>query len=156
MTSSRFIRHVTLTTGHVRDSHRTEISEQAIAVCADLIMRAIASVEPITMPGPWSEYSLGGQSGGRCVTLMMRHGADAIATIGIAAHSRCGAALWRAMHTYGSVPVVTDPERCPPEPWVAVALDEGLALHPDAAEWLGDLERCLAWAWLSLIDGIQT
>lgn len=25
-----------------------------------------------------------------------------------------------------------------------------LALHPEAAQWLGDFERCLAWAWLEM------
>ncbi|MDQ3562852.1 MAG: hypothetical protein M3436_01505 [Pseudomonadota bacterium] len=66
---------------------------------------------------------------------------------GVAAHSRCGAALWRELHRWGKTPVVTDPERCPPEPWVAVALDAGITQHMDATEWLGDFERCLAWAF---------
>lgn len=37
---------------------------------------------------------------------------------------------------------------CPGEPWCAVRLEPGIALYPETAHWLGDFERCLAWAWL--------
>ena len=36
----------------------------------------------------------------------------------------------------------------PEPPWCAVEIHPALALYPAAAEWLGDFERCVAWAWV--------
>lgn len=157
----RYIRHITLTTGHSRDSYRSEVSDAAVAVCRDLIARITAGAvaEPVQIPGV-GEYYLSGRASGRCLLATVWSGRHApslhdpavpapLCTIGIASHSRCGASLWQMLHQHGETPVVTDPNRCPPEPWVAVALDAGIIEHQATAHWLGDFERCLAWAWCS-------
>ena len=145
------IRHVTLTTGHARDSLAGEVSPSALAR-AQAIIVGFASGE-VSEPTPvMPGYSVTGRASGRClVATVYADGppSELVATIGVATHSRCGASLWRNLHQWGRTPVVTDPTRCPPEPWVAVALDEGAAPHEDAMHWLGDFERCLAWAWVS-------
>lgn len=148
-----YIRHITLTTGDTRDSHREEISDEALAVCRGLIDRIMAGEvsEPAPIPG-FAGYSLSGRASSRClVATVWADGppSEIVATIGIAAHSKCGASLWRELHRWGQTPVVTGPHHCPPEPWVAAALDAGIVRHMDAAHWLGDFERCLAWAWVT-------
>lgn len=150
------IRHITLTTGHARTIHPGEVSPEAIAVCRDIITRIGAgeTSEPVTIPnvGP---YSISGRASSKClVATVWADGppSEVIATIGIAAHSRCGASLWRNLHRWGETPVVTDPESWPEEPWIAVALDAGIVRHEDATAWLGDFERCLAVAWLAMIE----
>lgn len=161
--TDRHIRHITLTTGHSRYSYRSEVSDQAVAVCRDLIDRidritSGAVAESVQIPGVGGYY-LSGRASGRCLVGTVWSGRHApsindpaipapICTIGVASHSRCGAALWRMLHQHGETPVVTDADQCPPEPWVAVALDAGIIEHQDAAHWLGDFERCLAWAWI--------
>jgi hypothetical protein len=145
-----FIRHVTLTTGHTRESLPGEVSEDAIATCRGLIEALIAEpTRTVPIPSP-PGYSLGGRTTGKCLVATVWAGGQSvlIATIGVAGHSRCGATLWREIHRWGETPVVTDPERCPPEPWVAAALDAGIARYSNAAHWLGNFERCLAWAWV--------
>lgn len=148
---TRYLHHVTLTTGHARRSWRKEVSDAALAVCAELIERITAgeAAQPARIPGAGGYY-LAGRAAGRCLVATVWSGAPSvvIATIGVAAHSRCGVTLWRELHRWGSAPVATDPEHCPPEPWVAAALEAGIAEHPEAARWLGDLERCLGWAWV--------
>lgn len=150
-----YIRHVTLTTGHTRDSQQGEVSEKAIAVCQDLIKAVMADPHTCPIPGP-PGYSLGGRATSKsCLAATVW--ADGppsvcIATIGVALHSRCGAVLWRELHRSGDAPVITDPERCPPEPWVAAALNTRITAHMDATEWLGDFERVLAWAFLRMSD----
>ena len=37
------------------------------------------------------------------------------------------------------------PPKPPSAPWLAVVLLPGIATDTDAAHWLGDFERCLAW-----------
>lgn len=152
---TRRLRHVTLTTGHVRDSDLAEISDEALVICRELIARATAGEVAESVPIPGADgYHLTGRAAGRCLVLTVWHEAahDPIATIGVAGHSRCGARLWRELHRWGQTPVVTDPERCPAEPWVAAVLDIGIVEHQDAVHWLGDFERCLGWAWISRSD----
>ena len=147
---TRYIRHVTLTTGHVRDSWRQEISDEAIRACQTLITQITATVGALAQIPGVGDYHLSGVASGACLVATVWSGAPSvcIATIGVAGHSRCGLHLWRELHRWGETPVVTDPDRCPTEPWVAAALDAGIARHPEAAHWLGDFERCLAWAWI--------
>lgn len=152
MAHPRFLRHVTLTTGDVRDSTIDEISPAALEAVGELLVRVCRpeQPEPVSIPavGP---YSISGRCTSRCLTATVWADGPpsvAIASLGVAGHSRCGATLWRALHTWGDAPVSTDPARCPPEPWVAVALDAGIARHLDATAWLGDFARCLGWAFL--------
>lgn len=157
--ADRYLRHITLTTGHSRDSYRNEVSDEAVAVCADIIARITAGEisEPARIPGV-GDYYLSGRASSRCLVATVWSGQPSpsltdpsvpapICTIGVAAHSRCGHSLWRMLHTYGETPVVTDTDRCPAEPWVGVTLDAGIVAHPEAAHWLSDFERCLGWAW---------
>lgn len=152
----RYIRHVTLTTGHVRDSLPDEVAPATIAAMRHLIERICAGAvsEPVSLReyADVGAYSVSGRCSGKCLVVSVYADgppSDLICTIGVAAHSRCGASLWRNLHQWGRVPVRTDPTQCPPEPWVAAALDAGVAQHLGAMEWLGDMERCLAWAWVS-------
>lgn len=39
----------------------------------------------------------------------------------------------------------------PALPWCAVRIEIGMAVHPQPADWLGDLERCLAWGWIEMV-----
>ncbi|CAL8981524.1 hypothetical protein RHODGE_RHODGE_02851 [Rhodoplanes serenus] len=155
MTSARYVEHVTMTTGDVRRTLRSEVADRDVAVCSALLRRVLSrTVSASTVPIPRRPgYSLGGRAAGGCMAATVW--ADGppsvvIATIGIATRSLCGARLWRDLHRYGSGPVVTDPAWCPPEPWLAVALERGIVAHVDATDWLGDFERCLAWAFLEL------
>jgi hypothetical protein len=70
-----------------------------------------------------------------------------LVTIAVAAKSKVSARLWSELQRPipGSSPAAGDPPRAP---WVAARLYPTLALDPDAAVWLGDFERCLAWAWI--------
>src|SRR5690606_10305637 len=129
-----FIEHVTLTTGHSRRSLASEVAPEALEFARDIIRRMTAgdAAESVPIIGG---YAVSGRASGKCLvaTVWPTTGRmTPIATIGVAAHSLCGAKLWRELHRWGETPVVTDPERCPPEPWVAAALDAGIAEHMNA------------------------
>src|SRR5690606_41433040 len=107
---------------------RDESAPASWAHCRSLIERftagEVSERVPIGIPG----YSISGRRAGKClVATVYADGppSELIATIGVAAHSKCGAMLWRELHRWGVVPVVTDPERPAAEPWVAAAPDEG-------------------------------
>lgn len=148
---SRYIRHITLNTGHARDSFAVEVSEEALRACHMLIQRLSATRQPV--PG-WPDYTISGQRQRRKLVLTVWRGDAPIVTMGIALHSRDGAGLWRALHETAKAPIKTSAERCPPEPWAAVLIHGGLLLASDAIEWLGDFERCIAWAFYGQTRGL--
>lgn len=151
--SAPYLHHVTLQTGHTRRSPRSEVADGVVAQLRPLLELALTGEHaPLWTPG----YTITGTRHGPCatVTLWAQHTEGGppepvpVVTIGIAGHSRCGAHLWRALHERGDGAYATDPERVPPEPWVADRLEAGMALHPDAAEWTGDYSRCVGWTFL--------
>ena len=69
-----------------------------------------------------------------------------LVTLGIAQRSREAAPLWQTMaDTFGASPAA----RMSSVPWCAVALHPTLPMFMDAVTWLGDFERCVAWAWIT-------
>lgn len=155
MSLDRYIRHVTLTTGHARDCYRSEVTDDAIALCAGLIATFAAGKvsEPVAIPrvGP---YSISGRGGGKCmVASVWSNGppSELVVSIGVAEHERCGATIWRTLHQVSQLPPATDVERQPRAPWCGVLLEPAIMHHMDAMEWLGDFERCLAWAWIEMV-----
>lgn len=157
---SRYIYHVTMTTGHVRYSPRCEVSDATIERLGPMIDRALTG-EHVALPTPsgpgWT--LTGGVDTDRpldrqCCALTLWAppvGADPVPvlTVGIAVRSRCGVRLWRHLHrSFGAGRLATDAESPPPAPWCADRLEAGALLYPDAMEWTGDLARSLAWAWV--------
>jgi len=145
-----YLHHVTLTTGHVRRSPRSEVAADAVAVCRELIEAATDSRYGVPIPG-LPDLRLSADRAGKCILLTVDTADGApVLTIGIATHSRCGAREWHLLHTVGMTgPLATEGQPCPPEPWVAARLEPGAALlSPDTLMALGDLERCLGWAWI--------
>lgn len=142
----RRLRHITLTTAHVRDSDRSEIADAALAVVGELLDAALLTA-PDAVPIPATDCALRVTSAGRCLVATV-HGPDGapIVTLGVATHSRCGARLWRELHETATGPIATSPDECPAEPWCAVRLEPGVVQHMSAMQWAGDFERCIAWA----------
>jgi hypothetical protein len=155
----RFLQHITLTSGDRRRSPRSEVSDETIAVLRPLLDRALRG-EHVPVPGQ-PGYTMTGGSTGRCAMITLwRVMSDSTGRripclhIGIADHSRCGAALWCKLHDLAGdrLPVATDPDRQPVTPWCGDLLDIGLALDPQISGWTGDFSRCVAWTFLSM-DG---
>lgn len=140
---TRYIEHVTLTTGHQRRSWRHEISPEAMHVVSALLDAVLAEGETAI---PATGCTLTATADGRCMIATVWHERAPLVTFGVAAKSRCGVRLWTLLRHHAVVPLA-EVER-PGEPWCAVRLEPGLALYPETAHWLGDFERRLAWAWL--------
>lgn len=148
---AKYVHHVTLQSGHVRRSPRAEVPDSVVVALAPLVERALRG-EHVPVPG-FPAYTMRGGVEGRCIVITIYAAEDGapVVTVGIATHSRCGAALWRRLHesSPGTLqPRATSPNNVPPEPWCAARLEAGAGLHADALDWAGDLERCLAWAWI--------
>jgi hypothetical protein len=150
------IHHLTLTTGHSRRSHRDEITPETMRAAGDLLTRGIEAgrleLDMIQPAGHWLRIT--STPDRRCLLATVSHGDELpLVTFGVALRPRCGAALWRGLLDcdpliYG--PMQGDPDAQPQTPWCAARIEPGLVYMPDAGAWLGDLERCIAWAWLDL------
>jgi hypothetical protein len=142
------LHHLTLTTGHSRRCERDEIDADALAATGDLLAAALAQGRA-ALPVQPAGIELEAHSQGRCLVCTVWHDEVPLVTFGVASHSRCGAGLWRMLAGMSGEQSATAQ---PQVPWCAVALHEGLTLVADATAWLGDLERCIAWAWLDEIE----
>lgn len=148
-----YIHHITLTTGYTRRSYRSEVDASLMAPLQTLLSEALAAGrDGVAILDTGCTMTCAAQ--GRCLGISVfgppvEDMPALIAYIGIAPRARCGATLWRGMHHYfGSGMVETIPDSLPPAPWCGAVLHVGAQLYPDTMDWLGDYERCMAWAWL--------
>lgn len=159
----RYIRHVTLTTGHARNSMAGEVPAETIAQVRASLALALSGPQRrartgVDLPAALAVYEITATAAGRCLIVTVWHDDAPVCTIGVAGHARCGAELWRLLHRQPAVmpPLATDPEQQPQPPWIGARLDIGVALHSDAAHWLGSYESCLGWAWLAELAARRT
>lgn len=141
-----YINHITLATGHNRASPRSEVGAGVIEWLAPWLDKLLASSAPLPLPEPSLAHCSAAahiEQGGLVMTVFA--GADALVTFAVAGRSRQSAPLWAYMQAqHSAAPGLA----APAVPWLAVALRQGLALHPQGSEWLGDFERCVAWTFL--------
>lgn len=161
-----YITHITLTTGHTRRSPRDEVGDDILRALHPFLAGLLhtGARQPLPVPA-LAHYSASAavDAGGLVCTVWGPAGphtpgkphpgnALPIVTLGVAQRSRQGPDLWGMMRAqFGGAPGLARPA----EPWCAVALHPGLAQYPDTAEWLGDLERCIAWAWITRAPAME-
>lgn len=158
---SPYIIHITLSTGHTRNSPREEVGDDILRLLVPWLnglTQQPGQRAPLPVPD-LAHYSASAtvDAGALLATIWGPRGpylpgrahdgeADPLVTLGVAQRSRHGGDLWAMMVAqFGVAPGL----KRPAEPWCAIALHAGLMAHPQTAEWLGDLERCIAWAWVT-------
>lgn len=151
--AAEFIRHITLQTGHSRDCYASEISADALKFCHDLIHQCLATDgEKVAIRNFDGYYLTCGNVGGRTLLGSVWHGVNdstPLVNFAVATKSRNSAIAWRKLHNYSTINPQTNINAIPPVPWLAASLEPGAVMYPDAMHWLGDFERCLAWAWVT-------
>lgn len=166
MSAAAYLHHVTLATGHSRRSPRSDVSPEVVDVVASWLDRALLPDAPSTQaPVPLPVADLAQFSahvfttaGGLVVTI---YGPDILTlpprtptpiplvTFGVARRSRGAAKLWGDLISAAQAAHSMPP--MPGAPWLAVVLHPSLIAFPDASHWLGDFERCVAWAWIDRV-----
>lgn len=158
-----YIEHVTLSTGHRSRARRADVAAPVMDVLAPWLDRALLADDPsVAAPLPVPELSDFSATafttpGGLVVTV---YGPDILSlppampqpiplvTFGVARRSRGAAKLWDGL--VKQVPAGPC-GAMPGAPWLAVLLHPSIVTFPDAANWLGDFERCVAWAWVERV-----
>lgn len=147
LVANPYINHLTLASGHIRRSERAEVDDETLKILAPWLSDAINSGERHPLPvAELAHYEAAAfvEDGGLLVTVFA--GENPLVTFGVAQRSRHGGNLWAKM--LANFPAKPGTQK-PAEPWCAVALHPALIAHPDAMGWMGDFERCVAWAWIT-------
>ena len=143
-----YINHLTLATGHMTRIHRGDVAGETLARVAPWLEAAVQSGQALPLPvRDVAEYQARAVMQDGCLLLTVSSPVgQTLATLAVAKRSRHGATIWPLLGASHMPPMLAGLQR-PQEPWCAVALWPCLALDPDATGWLGDFERCVAWAW---------
>ncbi len=151
------LNHVTLNTAHVAVSPRLDVAKTAIDFCKNLIKNSIQSEKPISIPVEnIAHYSLKclEEDGNLVCTIYAPLGPHTkgkifngdtmpLITFGVPKNNAHDQVLWDIL-------IKNQPTSLqkPTFPWCGVVLHPTLGVYFDTAEWAGDFERCIAWAWI--------
>ena len=150
--------HLTLQTGNLRFVPAAEVSAGDLAGPRELLDAALAAAEGDSVPMPGTDgwhLTAGEEAEGNLLVFALW---PPTAAPGDTAVAQCVCArrttplttgLYQGLrHDWGEQIPIADPDL--PTPWLIVELDlVQLVAWPDAATWLGEAERCIAWAWLT-------
>lgn len=154
-----YINHITLNTGHIARTSRADVAPAVTALLAKWLPSTINSGKAHPLPTPeLSHFSaqVFVQDGSLVVTVSAPVGPHRqgkphagqtmpLVTFGVAQRSRQRAPLWDMLvGAFGCKPGL----QAPGAPYCAVAIHPGIAAYTGPIEWLGDFERCVAWAWI--------
>ena len=152
--SMKCLNHITLTTGHNVITSLEAVNNYVLEELEQwLDTLVLAGHSPL--PPPFSEYSaIATQDGSILIVTVFgpclpdtKQGWPLV-TFAIATDDYHADSLWASLIEKFDHP--PDLEQ-PPTPWCAVAIHPtiGLILHSESMRWLGDFEKCCAWAWIS-------
>lgn len=157
-----YIEHLTLSTGHLSRIERGDVSGETLGRVAPWLGAIVESGK--YAPLPVSGLAQFGASaavydGALVVTIFGESGVEGVdraplVTLGVARRHRHGPELWALLRKPG-MPRSKDDLSKPQEPWGAAIIWPTIALHMEALEWLGDLERCICWAWCARSEDRQ-
>lgn len=147
------LEHITLNTGRSRISYRSEVEDKVIDIMISMIdklqdedMIQIPDIEEVFT------FSIRNQANTLVATVWFpKKSGDPrpISSFGVAdGCTEPGIKLWKNLHEMAVPNPIKMTRACPDGPWCAARLDIGTNMCPAAMEWMGNFERCLAWAWI--------
>lgn len=157
---SPYINHVTLNTGHTRRSPRDEVRDDILGILHPWIEDMLIGKIPLPLPVPSLYHYCATatvEAGSLLCTIWAPRGPHTpgqphpgesipLVTLGVAQRSRHSTDLWAMMVAqFGAKPGLKKPN----EPWCGVVVHSNLMDHIRTSDWLGDMERCIAWAWIT-------
>lgn len=141
--------HLTLTTGDIRMSPRSEVADATIAFLGPLIApgtewpRKIPALDGISI-------IIDRKNSGRALITLQGPAGRTCIICGLAWEADAGDLIWSDMMELARNEIVIAPMlRRPPLPWLAVMMtSHATTLPPDQLMMIADLERCIAWSIL--------
>jgi hypothetical protein len=157
MSNDRSLTHISLDTGRVRSSPRSEVGDQAIRWLRPFLKAALAGQIP-PVPGRPAWFSARARGTAFCARVYGRvygeRRADLegpVITFAVARERAESDALWRLLHQGRPAwmyPFATDPEQPPQLPWLADRMEPGIVDNFRMLSWLANFETHLVWTWI--------
>ena len=155
------VEHWTVNTGQYRQSDHSGMTRSLTRAYGRLIAAAGAFATPAPLRSrddPFRLEVLAHPHGPRVLrACILAPDEEPIAMLAVAEGAGAGPRrAWR--ETVAAAPWFIDgcdpgDFRDPPDgPWVIVALLSAVAVHPEAIDWLGEIEQCIAWAFLKSLQ----
>ena len=154
--------HWNANSGYYRESDGSGLTDGLTRAYGRLIAAAAAFATPAPLRGPddpWRLEVLAHPHGPRVLRARIVAPDEApVAVLAVAAEGGGVGARHAWRETVEAVPwlhagCAATPLREPPDgPWVIMVLLLPLAVHGEAVEWLGDIEQCIAWAFLKSLQ----
>jgi len=143
------MRHIILNTGQDIRSRREEVNDVEVALLQSLLARAVTGERVASLGTPLACTITAEDHAG---ALFAKVWIDTAVLVAIGVADNIGSeAMWRHMHDVAAVEEITHTwplgDR-PPAPWCVALRFPAAPLYRDAMSWIGDLEVCIAWAWL--------
>ena len=148
------IQHLTMASGHLSTIASGDVSGETLARVRPWLgaLAACGASMPLPLSGLQGYVGLAAVLDGAALFTVsgppIGGKAPPLVTLGVATTAAQGELLWPLL-TGPVMPASKRGLKCPAAPWCAAVIWPTLALHPGAAAWLGDLERCIAWAWVT-------
>lgn len=152
--------HYTLNTGHTRVSPRSEVSDDVIAMLQPMFA-GLPELGEHLIPNTdlWVSPTVGSPRRGLMLAPIYRKTGGIhhnVAWVGVCDKPSdtdawdCIERLYLGLTDEGQLAAadLAPPRKPASTPWCAVILDTHSAKNIEQMDWLGDFERCLAWAYL--------
>lgn len=151
-----YINHVTLNTGDIRKSPRSEVWQDSIVAASAMITESLKNGKTLIMVEEQVHILAEREGNGLFVEVYLGDDVSSFLTFAIALKPEDGY-IWDELvedvyyEDFGKMPSVKKPR----EPWVAVALSSFAEADPakyfQVIQYMGDMERCFAWAWEAML-----
>ena len=142
----RKLHHLTIDTGHLAVTPRSDVSDEAIAWLQPIVddEQGLADVlwfDLIRLMGPERR-----PKGAAACTIHLGHGGPALVQCVICWRSEDAETAWTALSIPEIAPVTGRRLSVPSLPWLATKLLPGIESAPqEVVAMLGDAQRCIAW-----------
>ncbi|WP_338709233.1 hypothetical protein [Paenibacillus amylolyticus] len=140
----RQINHITLNTGHVRQSYPDEIDKGMYFALNRIVNDSFDSDGASVMDG----YVLKSSRTQRA-TIGTIYAYDGVPILTTLCCESGDLQLWELLHKTATTPLVSQSSKQPETPYIADRLEVGAMAHLDAMKWTGDFSRCFGWICLS-------
>jgi len=156
------VEHWNANTAYYRESDCSGLTDSMTRAYGRLIAGAGAFETPAPLrhrDDPWRLHVLAHENGPRVLQArIVAPDEQPVAVLAVAEGGGDGPRrAWR--ETVAAVPWMSAErgpsdfrDHLPDRPWVIMGLLPALAVHGEAVEWLGDVEQCIAWAFLKSLQ----
>lgn len=150
------IPHITMQTGHVRHIEAGEVIGETLARVRPWLRVLVDTGEQMPLPvNLLAHYTARVAVEDDMLLLSLFSparrdtGSTPLVTIGLVRSAEHAPVMWGLL-TSSQMPPVAPEATMPAAPYCGVILWPTITLDPAAVGWLGDFERCVAWAWLGV------